>query len=516
MSSALPSTYAGLQDKFATMVSEIDKSLKVQSQLVRQDQGLLELVGQLRRSGTWTIDKIGLGSAANQGFAAWAYAALLPTVYQRYHVTNCQNGFDYGINGQCSPPTGLGVVGGGLDFTMIGPPHAIDQYGAEQVPCVAEQDYSGTDDVCTWTLPPADLMNRVWGPVSPECSYVPGQSDTAWTFGCSAGVDVATSIGQNTWNFPSYEGDPDPYNAPGGFTAVAAQARSRPPIVLGHPRRGQQRAVPGHAQVLGAVTVPRRLRLAGATVTLDRLLVERRGRGEVARPYGGRAPRTVRIRLRRDGPGRFSGAGGDRRRVRVTLLRTGPRGRTRLALRLSAAHFRVPHACQALPVALARDSAPLILESRLVLSHGRFRHRVRIEHHVRCARNARGNIDRLVFVRHRSHPTRPGLTISVHGPRQVRPGATVRYVARIANRRRPATRVTSSLWDVSLRAGTHVTRIRELRRGRARSVSFTRRAPSDGRSRFCAAVAVTAAGARAAGARACARIATAGAPAFTG
>jgi hypothetical protein len=58
-------------------------------------------------------------------------------------------------------------------------------------------------------------------------------------------------------------------------------------------------------------------------------------------------------------------------------------------------------------------------------------------------------------------------------------------------------------------------RVRELRRGRSRSLSFTRRVPRSARSPFCAEVVATAAGARPDTARACAGV-RAAAPGFTG
>jgi hypothetical protein len=79
----------------------------------------------------------------------------------------------------------------------------------------------------------------------------------------------------------------------------------------------------------------------------------------------------------------------------------------------------------------------------------------------------------------------------------------VRYVARLRNQRRGRERLASSLWDVTLNNGTRTTRIRELRRDRARSVSFSRRVPRATRSRFCIHVVVTAAGTPAADARVC-------------
>ena len=52
--STFPSTYAGLAEKFAQMVSETEKGIVVMSQQVRGDASLLRLVGQLRRNGVWT------------------------------------------------------------------------------------------------------------------------------------------------------------------------------------------------------------------------------------------------------------------------------------------------------------------------------------------------------------------------------------------------------------------------------------------------------------------------------
>jgi hypothetical protein len=325
-------------------------------------------------------------------------------------------------------------------------------------------------------------------------------------------VYPATSIGDNSWNFPSYAGNPDPYNAPGGFTASASAAQADPPapIVLGRPRQGRRRAVRGRAQVRANTILPRGMRLAGATIRLDRLLFDRRGRGELTRPHGRRAPRPLKLTLRRAARGRFTGATTGRRSARVTLRRTGRRGRARLTLNVAAASFRAPRACHALPASVAIDTPPLYLDTRLVIGHGRVRHRLRLEQHVRCVRDRRGNVHRLVRVREPSYPSRPGLTVSLHGPRRVQPGAVVRYVARLHNRRRGRNRMRSSLWDVALKHATRTTRIRELRRGRTRSVTFTRRVPrTTTRSRLCVSVVATAAGARAANARSCAAVAAA-------
>jgi hypothetical protein len=168
------------------------------------------------------------------------------------------------------------------------------------------------------------------------------------------------------------------------------------------------------------------------------------------------------------------------------------------------------------PATDALDTPPLYLESRLVIRDGRIRHRLRIEHHVRCVRDARGNVARLAFVRNRSYPARRGLAVSLHGPHRVHPGTSARYVAVLRNHRGGGDRLASSLWAIALTTGTRTTRIRELRRGGVRRISFRRPVPAGARTPFCVGVVATAAGARAGRAHVCANVGAARAPAFTG
>jgi len=275
--------------------------------------------------------------------------------------------------------------------------------------------------------------------------------------------------------------------------------------------------MPGRALFDVDIGVPDGLRLAGATVRLNRLLRERRGHGELTLAGG---PRPLSVRLRRIAPGRFAAATTGRRGVRVALRRADRPGRARLTLKLGAATFRAPRACHALPASVALDTPPLHLESRLVISDGRKRRRILVEHHVRCVRDAHGNISRLVYVRNRPHRLRPGLALRLRGPRRVEPGSSARYVARVRNRRRAGgDRLLSSLWDVTLASGAsgasrvtrmaggpRPTRIRELRAGRSRRLVITVRVPRAAKGRFCTSAVATAPGARADGARACTRV----------
>ena len=526
-SDSLQTTYAGLQDSFAKMVTEIDKSMVVQSQLVRQDQGLLQLVGELRGRGTWAMDTIGMGSAANQGFAIWAYQALMPAVYDRYAISNCwidSPSYSYG-SGECRGPKGLAVIGDTHNFVAIAQRHHWDPDFAnwwENVPCHGED--AAFFDGCDWTLPPDDLMNRIWGPVSPDCSYKPGEADTAWTFGCSAGVDVNSSIGANTWLFPTYTGSPDPGTDP-GFRASAAAVRagasaqvgSAAPVRLGRPRHGLRRAVRGRARLRVDTMLPRGMRLAGANVKVTRLLFERGGHGELTRAaWRSRFPTGCAQAETRCARGRLG-------------VHDGPPERAPHAAPHRPAGARAAHDAD------RRRGVPRAAGLPRLAGLGRARHRAaaarvaaRDQRRAHPPSHPRGAPRALRPRRTRErrsagpralpqHPGRGGLAVSLRGPSRVQRGTTARYVVRVRNRRRGRDRLRSSLWDVVLhiRRGRTV-RIAAVRPGRSRSLMLSRRVPRSARHRFCVDAAATAAGARAAHAKACAAVRAARPPGVTG
>ena len=151
-------TYAGLQAKFAAIVSEADAAVKAQSQEIRQDAGLLALVAQLRSSGTWAMDTAGISSAANQGFAIWVYQTLMPTVFERYQITGCdstiqRDGASFACQGPADAP---GVLGSPSDFTTIGPPGG---------PNCRPQGGGISNWTCSYVSAPPDLMTQIWGPL---------------------------------------------------------------------------------------------------------------------------------------------------------------------------------------------------------------------------------------------------------------------------------------------------------------------------------------------------------------
>ena len=123
----------------------------------------------------------------------------------------------------------------------------------------------------------------------------------------------------------------------GGSTATPATttcrgtaARRQPPerrsVALGSPRIGRRPSARAHADVRAATTISPRVRLAGATVRLDRLLSEPAGRHELARPRAGRAARPLKLRHREGGTLRGPGAEPTRRPHRAAA---GPRATAR-------------------------------------------------------------------------------------------------------------------------------------------------------------------------------------------
>jgi hypothetical protein len=503
LTSQLDTTYSGLQSKFASSVAEVDKALSVQSQQVRQSYGLLSLLAQLRSRGTWTLDEVGLKSAANEGFALWAYRELLPTLYARYSITSCVPLHPNDPIDCHGPGAGRGVIGGGANFTALGPPP--NGSGRELgTPCDAYFNGQYTEYICTYTTLPADLATTVFGAVSPACAYQPGNPNTAWTFGCNLGVSEQNSVSlsggpPNGWDFSSYSGDP----------VVSTSARGRATVGAG-----------GRLRLAGRTILPRRFRLGRARVVGERLLYERGRRGELVRGPSGRTLGPVRLSRRgrrgvlKDPPGGS--------RVRLRLRRLSGR-RVAYVLRASRLRVRVPAACHALAASDALATPDVRLHLRLRISDGGHRRRVSLPILWRCVRARHGGITALRTVRPKRLPARRGLRVSVRGPRTVRPGTSATYRLRVRNRRtRPRSRLRSSLWHVLMRATAPsrvssrppgviparliIRRIHELRRGRSKTFRLRVRLPQAARGRYCFSAVALADSARPARARRCARV----------
>ena len=78
-------------------------------------------------------DVQGIQSASRQSFVLQTYQALIPTIYDRYVVTNCYPSKNARY---CSGPTpGAGVIGNRNSFTTLGLP-TTTSFDIPNTPCI--------------------------------------------------------------------------------------------------------------------------------------------------------------------------------------------------------------------------------------------------------------------------------------------------------------------------------------------------------------------------------------------
>jgi hypothetical protein len=506
--STFPTTYDGLLDKLATARDEMADALDSQRKQVLRDQGLLDLVGQLRSQGTWTLDVDGMKSAARQSFALETYKTLLPTVYDRYVITNCTTP-NY-LQVCTGPAPGPGVIGNSQNFTTIGLPIVFDETPCAWLPTEWECHFDRNS-------PPADLMTRIWGPVSSNCTYQPGNENSPlWHFGCSLGVSAAASIGTSpAWAFTTHTDNP--------VTHGRGAVRATPDLVRASTARGpsasatragsrarRSRELLGPLRFTGRVPLASRLRLRRMRVVVDRTLFEHGRREQLARSRSGRRLRPFALRHVRGGL--FTAARRGRPRVRLHLRRVGARRGARLDLRLSRVRTRDIRAlCTVLPASVSADGRPLELETRLRLRDGKATQRITLRQRWRCVRDRKGEFTGIRPIKLKPPAARPGLAVRLRAPHVLPGGRRAAVRVTVTNRRRARpSRVVSSLWDLRItgRAGGRLrtTGLHELRAGRSRTVRLTVPVPRHARGRACVRVSAKAPGARGAVARSCARV----------
>jgi hypothetical protein len=496
LTSSFDTRYAGLAEEFAKGVDETTKAMAVHSALVRGDQGLLTLVGQLRQRGTWQLDTAGMESAGREGFALWVYKTLLPTVYVRYNITNCRT--DPKTHIACSaPPAAPWRVGSDTDFTVFAPPPTVGSITTKGTPCDAEpewdpQGHKFTQVRCQFVGPDATLGNLVWGQLAPNCAYQPGNPNTEWVFGCSLGVDPQAPL---EWDWPVYTGSPAVFPAMTGIVRL---------------KRGMT------MRVKGRLAIPRSVRLGRARVIQDRVLFERRGAGELSRLRG---KRLVLVPKRRAG-GRgvlFAGRG-----ARLRLRRVG-RATLSFVLRVRDRRSRaLPAACSGTRPGIDLATHPIRLDTRLRIDDGRGRPVVlSFQPAWHCHR------DRLGMVRtlHLHKPRRPvrrgrALRVRIRGPRQAalrtvvtytttvrNPGPATAYDVILHQLLPPASRPTGRRHGARVRAGRAVWRFARLPGGHSRTVRLAVRVPrAGGGRRWCSRAVAEAMARRVGRARTCARL----------
>jgi hypothetical protein len=509
--SSFQTTYAGLLDKMATARSEMQVALKSQSQQVRVDQGLLGLVGQLRSQETWVPNVNGIENTGRMAFVLETYKALVPTVFDRYQVTNCIP--NQGSRFCEGPSPGPGVIGNSQNFTTIGLPPTTSA-GMPLTPCIYHQSTGSFYCHYETNAPPADLMTRIWGPIDPgsTCDYEPGNANSAWTFGCNLAVPQATSIGSSPdWAFATHSGNPVTLSASSTRGAVRAAAGVvRASAAQAGSSAQAARNVLAPLRFTGRVFSPRGLRLRRMRVSVQRTLFEHGRREELARSRSGR--RLRRFALRRVRAGLFTSGRRGRPGVRLRVRRLAERGGARLDLRLTRVRTRDIRAlCTVLPASISRAGRPLELETRLRLRDGKATQRITLRQRWRCVRDRKGEFTGIRPIKLKPPAARPGLAVRLRAPHVLPGGRRAAVRVTVTNRRRARpSRVVSSLWDLRItgRAGGRLrtTGLHELRAGRSRTVRLTVPVPRHARGRACVRVSAKAPGARGAVARSCARV----------
>ena len=410
-------------------------------------------------------------------------------------------------------------MGNSQAFRTIGLPPATS-LGLPSTPCIYHQNTGSYYCYYDTNSPPAALMSRIWGPVSPTCNYQPGNPNTAWTYGCNLGVPAATSIGNSPWPFATYAGNPVTYSSsgsalgavsatPGVVRASAAHASSSARAAQASASARASRNVLGPLRFTGRVFFARGLRPRRMRVVVARTLFEHGRREELARSGSGRRLRPFALRRVRDGV--FTSRRRAAPRVRLRLRHLDARGGARLDLRLTRVRTREIRAlCTVLPARVHPAGRPLELETRLRLRDGAVTQAVTMLQRWRCVRDRKGEFTGIRPIKPKRRVARPGLAVRMKAPRVSASGrrATVRIT--VANQRRPRpSRAASSLWDLRITATAggppRTARIKELRARHSRTLRLTIPVPRRARGRVCVQVAAIAPAARGAGARRCAR-----------
>jgi hypothetical protein len=537
-------TYNQLQNVFASGISQTEKALASQSLQVRSDLNLSSLVAQLRQRGTWAMDDTGVQSASNQAFALSTYKTLMPLMYTRYSVTNCNSHGDGEIQTPaCYGPSGAGVVGNTTNFTEIASAPTLAN-GHYSTPCgVAEPDVE-----CHFQdqLVDSSIAKSIWGLVSPNCDYEPGHPDTVWTFGnCSLGVDPDTSVVQslfvNTslkelWAFPTYIGTP----YIDGSTPVSGAATT----VGSGATAGLGRAAT--VSLRGTFTGVGPVHLSRATVVLDRVLFDPQGRRELVRSnvvglggsQGGISSSPLgSVTLQPTGRGSFQIAQSASRRQPLATanaptapsikLKLTPRPRHSLAFGLQLTDIVIPvppAACAAATIGLTSSPERFPLTLKLSLREpGRKPQAFSVSPVFSCQRDRTGAIRALTVVRPRHPKLERGLSVRISAPGRLTNGRHGTLTATVRNRTRNtaydvsirafvprALRVVSHSRGVLVRRGFVLRRVRKLRRGKSQTIRLT--LVSGLRARPCVTVTATAVVRKLAARSACIRVLQAAAP----
>lgn len=190
-------TLAKVLDDVSNFQIEIPASIVNQREFVAEDRDLLSAVAGLVNGRWQTLNTNGILSSSRLGFATWLYKTFLPTLWDKYEITKCKTEmFPNGSSSMCTSPDNGPYMeeykDDGVDFTALlpkGEPSCSPSFGV----------------ACTFSAPPKDLVDKLWGKMASACIYD----------GSNAGWDYATcdlEIGSEIfgWPFKKVKGDPQP------------------------------------------------------------------------------------------------------------------------------------------------------------------------------------------------------------------------------------------------------------------------------------------------------------------
>ncbi len=536
-------TYADLQSRFATAAAQADKTLEVQGGEARQNWNEMQLITQLTApGGPWNkMDGTGLESSMEEGLTLWAYQTLLPTLYDRYVITGCRGEKEVPGNTDCFFSNwGPVTLTNGSATTLQAPPSGNWNSGANGgagTPCWWHWFDHYTR--CDYTSPPTsngangqDLVTQVWGAVSNGCNYN-GSPLTKWTFGCSLGVPAQYSIDQAGdaygWKFTTCTGDPV-VSAPDARDVTgtpAAQGQCTTPTGAATPGSD------GDMQLSANAGPPPGFDVSSATLESRGLLHATGPDAKTASSSPASPLTTIHLSIGHGtqlaGGGRELGSAPGTPPATLVLSHNS-HGQPTLRFSLSRVGVAVPQACEELPASVSLSTSPFQVTTTLVLSNGHGTRTISLPSTWECVRDRGGTITTMRTIVPTQPAQRPGLRVFIRGPRTVIPGSTVSYTVELRNTRRgPRDRTMASLWNLTTRvhlmpgrsgqpapgvrfvAPTIVRQVRELRRGRSKTLRILMRIPAalsgTNLQQVCVTAGATADAARSAFAQTCATLA---------
>ena len=268
----LEQKYADILNTVTNIQQAAQSTTLARKHQVLGDYALLGSVGQLVGSRIWRLNELGYQSVSRQGFTTWVMQALLPSIWDQFRVTGCDNQLEVACT---PPPNGPNMQSyGGGNFTGVLP---------KQSPCSQACGKHACVTICSWTDLSPDAAHLVFAPIATKCTYSPGDGGS-WIYpangtpgGCSLGAASALFSNSGGWKLQTNQ-----INVGGGTvgaTITGGSAAVNLNDVLLHPQL--------RLQMFGPLKAPIDLRTTRLQV--NRLLREIGGSEELVKDSVGNA-----------------------------------------------------------------------------------------------------------------------------------------------------------------------------------------------------------------------------------